>query len=106
MQILTTDNVPGFEIEKSLGLVQGNVVRAKHAGRDFMAGLKSIVGGELSGYTELLTESRQIAATARMIECAQRIGADAIVAVRYTSGEIAQGACEIFAYGTAVTLKK
>lgn len=105
MQILTTDNVPGFEIEKSLGLVQGNVVRAKHAGRDFMAGLKSIVGGELKGYSELLTESRQIA-TARMIECAQRIGADAIVAVRYTSGEIAQGACEIFAYGTAVTLKK
>lgn len=105
MLVLTINDVPGATIEKALGLVQGSVVQTKHVGRDFFAGLKSIVGGELAGYTELLNEARQIA-TRRMIEQAEKIGADAIVGVRYTSGEIAQGACEVYAYGTAVALKK
>ncbi|MBQ2788860.1 MAG: YbjQ family protein [Thermoguttaceae bacterium] len=105
MLILTTNEVPGAEIERALGLVQGSVVQTKHIGRDFFANLKSIVGGELEGYTELLNEARQIA-TRRMIERANQIGADAVVCVRYTSGEIAQGACEVYAYGTAVALKK
>ena len=105
MLILTTNEVPGAVIDRALGLVQGSVVQTKHIGRDFFANLKSIVGGELVGYTELLNEARQIA-TRRMIEQASQIGADAVVGVRYTSGEIAQGACEVYAYGTAVALKK
>ena len=105
MQVLTINEVPGAQIERALGLVQGSVVRTKHIGRDFFANLKSIVGGELVGYTELLNEARQIA-TRRMIDRATEMGADAIVGVRYTSGEIAQGACEVYAYGTAVALKK
>ena len=105
MQVLTINEVPGAQIERALGLVQGSVVRTKHIGRDFFANLKSIVGGELVGYTELLNEARQIA-TRRMIDQAEKVGADAIVGVRYTSGEIAQGACEVYAYGTAVALKK
>ncbi len=105
MQILTINEVPGAQIERTLGLVQGSVVQTKHVGRDIFAGLKSLVGGELVGYTELMNEARQIA-TRRMIEQAASVGADAIVGVRYTSGEIAQGACEVYAYGTAVALKK
>lgn len=105
MQVLTIDGVPGALIERALGIVQGSVVQTKHIGRDFFASLKSVVGGELVGYTELLNESRQIA-TQRMIEQATRIGADAVVGVRYTSSEIAQGACEVYAYGTAVALRK
>ena len=105
MLVLTINDVPGAQIERALGLVQGSVVQTKHVGRDFFAGLKSIVGGELAGYTERLNEARQIA-TRRMIDRATEMGADAIVGVRYTSGEIAQGACEVYAYGTAVVLKK
>lgn len=105
MQILTINEVPGAQIERALGLVQGSVVQTKHVGRDIFANLKALVGGELAGYTELLNEARQIA-TRRMVERAREIGADAIVGVRYASGEIAQGACEVYAYGTAVALKK
>ena len=105
MQILTINEVPCAQIERALGLVQGSVVQTKNVGRDIFAGLKSLVGGELTGYTELMNEARQIA-TRRMIEQATAVGADAIVGVRYTSGEIAQGACEVYAYGTAVALKK
>ena len=105
MLVLTINDVPGAQIERALGLVQGSVVQTKNIGRDWLANLKSIVGGELTGYTELMNEARQIA-TRRMIEQAEKIGADAIVGVRYTSGEIAQGACEVYAYGTAVALKK
>jgi len=95
--------IPGKKIVKHLGLVQGNTVRTKHFGRDFMAGLKNIVGGELVGYTELLTESRQ-EATDRMVKQAEAIGANAILNVRYSTSSVTSGAAELFAYGTAVVL--
>ena len=95
--------VPGREIVGYLDLVQGSTVRTKHLGRDFAAGLKNLVGGELRGYTELLQDARA-QATDRMVEQATAIGADAIVNVRYTTSSIAGGAAELFAYGTAVKL--
>ena len=96
-----TESVPGRQILEFYGVVTGNTVRAKHVGRDIMAGLKNIVGGELKGYTELLQESRQ-EATDRMIEQAQSMGANAVVNVRFATSSISQGAAELFAYGTAV----
>jgi uncharacterized protein YbjQ (UPF0145 family) len=100
--ILTNiDNVPGKRIVRHHGLVQGSTIRAKHLGRDFAAGLKNIVGGELKGYTELLQESRA-EATERMIAQARELGANAVVNVRFTTSSVAQGASEILAYGTAV----
>ena len=96
-----TETVPGKKIVEFYGVVTGNTVRAKHIGRDFMAGLKNIVGGELKGYTELLQDSRN-EATDRMIEQAQSMGANAVVNVRFATSSIAQGAAELFAYGTAV----
>lgn len=95
--------IPGKRIKTHLGLVQGSSVRAKHVGRDFMAGLKNIFGGELKGYTELLQESRE-EAISRMIEQAQSIGANAVLNVRFSTSTIAQGAAELFAYGTAVIM--
>lgn len=92
------------KIQKHLGLVQGSSVRAKHAGRDIMAGLKNLVGGELAGYTELLQESRQ-EATDRMVKQAESIGANAVLNVRYSTSSIAAGAAEIYVYGTAVILE-
>jgi uncharacterized protein YbjQ (UPF0145 family) len=86
-----------------LGLVQGNTVRAKHVGRDIAAGLKNIVGGELKGYTELLTEARR-EAVGRMIRQAQDLGANAVVAVRFSTSAVTQGAAELYAYGTAVVV--
>jgi len=86
------------------GVVSGSTVRAKNIGRDFMAGLKNLVGGELHGYTELLQESRE-QATSRMIEQAQSLGANAVVNIRYSTSSVAAGASEIFAYGTAVTVQ-
>ncbi len=100
MLTLTTFEVPGKEIEP-LGLVKGNVVQAKHIGRDLMAGLKNLAGGEIKGYTELLTESRQIAYD-RMLAEAEALGADAIVGLRFSSSQVMEGASEIIAYGTAV----
>jgi uncharacterized protein YbjQ (UPF0145 family) len=94
----------GQKIEKHLGLVQGSSVRSKHVGRDMMAGLKNLVGGELVGYTELLQESRK-EATDRMIAQGKSIGANAILNVRYSTSSIAAGAAEIYVYGTAVILK-
>lgn len=87
-----------------MGLVQGSTVRAKHAGRDFMAGLKNLVGGELKGYTELLNESRD-EAIERMMEQARQMGANAVLNVRFSTSSVAAGAAEIFAYGTAVVLE-
>lgn len=100
MLILTTNDVPGKKIE-ALGVVKGNVVRAKHIGKDIMAGIKSIVGGELTGYTEMLNEAREIA-TDRMVEEAKSMNADAIVMLRYGTAATMEGAAEIIAYGTAV----
>jgi uncharacterized protein YbjQ (UPF0145 family) len=103
--ILTNiESVPGRQIVQHFGLVQGSTIRAKHFGRDFAAGLKNIVGGELKGYTELLQESRA-EATSRMIEQATSLGANAVVNVRFTTSSVAQGASEILAYGTAVRIE-
>jgi uncharacterized protein YbjQ (UPF0145 family) len=100
--ILTNiETVPGKTITQHLGLVQGSSVRAKHIGRDIAAGLKNIVGGELKGYTELLQEARQ-EATDRMVQEAQKKGANAIVNIRFATSSLTQGAAELFAYGTAV----
>ena len=96
--------IPGKRIIKHLGLVQGSTVRAKHVGRDLMAGLKNVFGGELKGYTELLQESRA-EAVQRMQEQAEAIGANAILNIRFSTSSVAQGAAEIFAYGTAVVME-
>ncbi|MCP4490462.1 MAG: YbjQ family protein [Gammaproteobacteria bacterium] len=103
MIITNMETVPGKTINKHFGLVQGNTIRAKHVGRDIMAGLKNIFGGELTGYTELLSESRQ-EATDRMVAQAQALGANAILNVRFSTSSVTQGAAELYAYGTAVLL--
>ena len=104
MLVSNLEIVPGQRIVKHLGLVQGSTVRSKHLGKDIMAGLKNIVGGELKGYTELLQEARQ-EATERMIKQAQAIGANAVLNIRFSTSSITQGAAEMLAYGTAVVLE-
>jgi uncharacterized protein YbjQ (UPF0145 family) len=104
MKVVSIENIPGEEIVEVLGIVKGEMIQSKHLGRDFMAGMKTIVGGELKGYTEMMREARE-KATKRMIEEADSLGADAIVGVRYSSSTIVQGAAEILSYGTAVKLK-
>ena len=103
MLMTNLETVPGREIVRHLGLVQGSTVRAKNVGRDIMAGLKNLVGGELKGYTELLQESRQ-EAVERLEQQAQSLGANAVLNVRFTTSSVAQGAAEMLAYGTAVVL--
>ncbi len=100
MKLVSIDTYPGKEIEV-LGVVKGTVVQTKNVGRDFMAGMKTLVGGEIVGYTEMLNEARQIA-TKRMVDEAEQLGADAVIGVRYGSSMVMQGAAEILAYGTAV----
>ena len=100
MLLLNIDHIPGKEIE-ALGIVQGTVVQSKNFGKDFMAGMKTLVGGEIVGYTEMLIEARQIA-TKRMVDEAEALGADAVVNMRYGSSSVMQGAAEVIAYGTAV----
>lgn len=104
MLISNLELLPDRRIVRHIGLVQGSSVRSKHAGRDIMAGLKNIFGGELRGYTELLHESRE-EATERLIAQAEKIGANAVLNVRYSTSSIAAGAAEIFVYGTAVELE-
>lgn len=99
-----TPDVPGREIDQVLGVVTGNVVQTKHVGKDILAGLKTIVGGEISGYTEMLTEARH-KAISRMVEQALELDADAVVNLRFTTSAIMSNASEILAYGTAVKLK-
>ena len=103
MIITNIETVPGYDVVDHLGLVQGSTVRAKHVGRDIMAGLKNIVGGELAGYTELLEEAR-CEAIDRMKSEAKAKGADAVVNVRLSTSAVTHGAAEILAYGTAVRL--
>ena len=103
MLLLNIDYVPGKEIE-ALGMVKGTVVQSKNFGKDFMAGMKTLVGGEIVGYTELLTEARQIA-TKRMVDEAEAMGADAVVNVRFGGSSVMQSAAEVLAYGTAVKFK-
>ena len=104
MLITNIETVPGRTIVEHFGVVAGSTVRAKHVGRDIMASLKNIVGGELTGYTELLEESRQ-QATDRMVKQAEQLGANAIVNVRFSTSSVAQGAAELYVYGTAVRVE-
>ncbi|MCG8017592.1 MAG: YbjQ family protein [Candidatus Thiodiazotropha sp. 'RUGA'] len=104
MLVTNIEILPDKQIVEHLGLVQGSSVRAKHVGRDIMAGLKNIFGGELKGYTELLQESRA-EAMERMIEQAEAVGANAVLNVRFSTSSVAAGAAELFAYGTAVVLE-
>ncbi len=103
MILATINKIPGKDFEV-LGVAKGSMVQSKNFGKDFMAGMKTIVGGELKGYTDMLSEARAIA-TKRMVEEAEAMGADAVVGVRYTSSSIVQGAAEVTAYGTAVKFK-
>lgn len=105
MKLVNIDYVPGYEIEEALGIAKGTVVQSKNIGRDFMAGMKTIVGGEIAGYTDMLITARQIA-TKRMVDDAESLGADAVINVRYGSSSVMNGAAEVIAYGTAVKLKK
>lgn len=100
MIIVTTESIPGKKLEV-LGLVKGSTVQSKNFGKDFMSSMKTLVGGEITAYTEMLGEARQIA-TGRMVKEAEGMGADAIVAMRYGSSSVMQGAAECIAYGTAV----
>jgi uncharacterized protein YbjQ (UPF0145 family) len=104
MLVTNVEIIPGKRVTKHMGLVQGSSVRAKHVGRDIMASLKNIFGGELKGYTELLQESREEAVN-RMIEQAHAVGANAVLYVRFSTSSVAAGAAELFAYGTAVVLE-
>lgn len=104
MILVNTETVAGKEIQESLGLVRGSTIQSKHIGKDFMAGLKTIVGGEISEYTEMLENARQIA-LARMVKSAEELGADAIINIRFATSNIMQGAAELLAYGTAVKFK-
>lgn len=103
MLLVNINYLPGKEFEV-LGLVKGNVVQSKNVGKDIMAGMKGLVGGEMKGYTDMLNEARQIASK-RMVDEAERLGADAILNVTYSSSAIIQGSAEIIAYGTAVRCK-
>jgi uncharacterized protein YbjQ (UPF0145 family) len=103
MIIVTTDKIPGREIKESLGIVKGSTIRAKHIGKDILAGLRSMVGGEIKEYVEALNEARG-EAVKRMIKEAEDLGADAVVTVRFTTSQVLAGAAELLVYGTAVKL--
>ena len=104
MKLLNIDYIPGGQEFEALGIVTGTVVQSKNFGTDCMASMKTLVGGEIVGYTEMLVEARQIA-TKRMVDEAEALGADAVVNIRYGSSSVMQGAAEIIVYGTAVKLK-
>ena len=105
MLISNIEVIPNMKVTRHLGLVQGSTVRAKHAGKDIMAGFKNVFGGELASYTELLQESREQAVD-RMKQQAEAIGANAVINVRFSTSAIAAGASEILAYGTAVIIEQ
>lgn len=100
MKLLSIEYIPGQEIE-ALGMVKGTIVQTKNFGHDFMAGMKTLVGGEIASYTEMLNEARQIAVK-RMVDEAKELGADAVIGVKYGSSQLMAGAAEVIAYGTAV----
>ncbi|MCD6300719.1 MAG: YbjQ family protein [Staphylothermus sp.] len=102
--ITTAEHIPGYRIVKALGLVSGSVVRARHIGKDFLAAIRNIVGGEVPEYTELLAQAREDAIN-RMIQKARELGANAIIGVRFATTAVASGAAEILAYGTAVVVE-
>ncbi len=105
MIVTTTDAIPGRKIVKVLGLVRGNTIRARHLGRDIMAGFKNLVGGEISDYTKMMAESREQAID-RMVEDAESLGANGIVGVRFTTASMMQSSAELLAYGTAVQVEE
>lgn len=105
MILATNDSLAGYRITETLGLVRGNTIRARHIGRDIMALLKNIVGGEIHEYTKLMSESREQSLD-RMTADAERLGADAILSVRFTTSMLMGGAAELLAYGTAVKIEK
>lgn len=104
MLFVTTEKIAGREISETLGTVRGSTVRARNIGRDIFAGLKNLVGGEISEYTKLLAQARE-QAIQRMMQDAQKLGADAVINVRFNTSQVMQGAAEMLAYGTAVKLK-
>ena len=104
MIVVTTDAIPGKRIVKTLGLVKGNTIRARHIGRDIMAGFKNIVGGEIIEYTKMMAESREQAQD-RMIGEAKKMGANAIIGTRFITASVMQGAAELLVYGTAVVVE-
>ena len=104
MILVNTDFIAGKKVEETLGLVKGSTIRAKHLGKDIVAGFRHMVGGELKEYTEMIEEARQIAVS-RMVKEAERLGADAVINIRFSTAAVTQGAAEIVAYGTAVKLK-
>lgn len=103
MKLYTLNTLPNTNYEV-LGIVSGSIVQSKHIGRDFMAGIKTIVGGELKGYTEMLDEARNIS-TERMVEEAKKMGANAVIGISYSSSSVMQGATEVLAYGTAIIIR-
>ncbi len=105
MIVTNTEAVPEYDVEDILGIVFGNTVRARHIGKDILAGLKNVVGGEIEEYTEMLADARKEALN-RMINEAKKLGADAVVNVRFTTSQTMAGAAELLAYGTAVKLRK
>lgn len=105
MIIVTSESIPGRKIVETFGLVKGNTIRARHVGRDIIAWLKSLVGGEISEYTKLISESREQALD-RMVDDAMRMGANAIVGTRFTTSVLMGGAAELLAYGTAVQIEE
>lgn len=105
MIITTQDELADYRITATLGLVRGNTIRARHLGKDILAGLRNLIGGEISEYTKMLAESREQSLD-RMTREAQRLGADAIVAMRFATSPVMQGAAELLAYGTAVKIEK
>ncbi len=105
MIVVNSSDIPGVEIEKAIGLVRGNTIRAKHIGKDIMAALRNIVGGEVKEYTEMISDARE-EALERMMDEAESLSADAVVNVRFTTSQVMGGAAEILVYGTAVKLKK
>jgi len=104
MILVNTETIPGMRIVELKGIVQGNTVRAKHLGRDIAASFKNIVGGELKGYTELLTEARR-EALERMLAQAEQLGANAVLNLRFSTSAVTQGAAELYAYGTAAVVE-
>ncbi|WP_411360302.1 YbjQ family protein [Pseudidiomarina sp. YC-516-91] len=103
--VVTTETLAGYRITEHVGIVRGNTIRARHIGRDILAGLKNIVGGEINDYTKLMAESREQVLD-RMVDEARALQADAIVSVRFTTSMLAQGAAELLVFGTAVKLEK
>ncbi len=105
MKLVNIDYIPGYIITDALGIVKGTTVQSKNIGKDFLSGMKNIVGGEITAYTDMIAQSRQIA-TKRMVDDAKSLGADAVINIRYGTSSIMSGASEVIAYGTAVKIKK